>query len=125
MRNSVVRGVCVAAMAAVAACRVETEVEDVPRLARVAPASVTDAEAWRLFDRSTATSFTPSSSPVEVTFERPVAIAAIKVYGGAPYRLRAGSDAIDLSKLGAGWHAFEVRSPSVVDHLDLRFELLG
>ncbi|HWO21309.1 MAG TPA: SpvB/TcaC N-terminal domain-containing protein, partial [Kofleriaceae bacterium] len=68
-----------------------------------------------------------------VKLDEATALAAIKVYGPAPYRLQVtdaagtslGVGRLDLSRLSRGWHAFPVSAPSRVDVVELHFEPTG
>lgn len=98
-------------------------------IARLAPTAVSDPDGWRLFDRSIAAGYLPDSTPLSVTFAQSEVIAALKVYGPAPYRLEVDGagvfEAVDLSKLTPGWHRFEPASIQATKSLELRFVPLG
>lgn len=114
-------------------CFGEPEVQEPAAIARIAPAALSDAGGWRLFDRSIASAFRPTGTPLVVTFDRAERIAAIKVRGPAPYRLEIrgdgdsslGFEPIDLSSVPAGWHAFASRSPELAARVVFRFESTG
>src|SRR5262245_19574074 len=100
------------------ACGMGLEPEETRELARAAPRSVSQPEAWRLFDRSVSSGFTPGGDAILVGLDRSDPIAAIKVRGPAPYRVQVrgpgdtslGLPPIDLSTLDAGWHVVEAAS---------------
>jgi hypothetical protein len=105
-----------------------TDAPDTGAVARVPPSGVSDPDGWQLFDRSVSAGYVPDSKPLEVTFDRPELLTALKVYGPAPYRLEvrgAGLPTIDLSTLSRGWHRFEACSVDRVSKVELRFEALG
>src|SRR5438876_9164165 len=106
-----------AAALVVMGCRTESDAGEAVSLAKISPAGVSEVEAWRLFDRSVTSAFTPSRNQVTVTLGRAEAVAAVKVFGPAPYRVTVrgtggsalGFDSIDLSKLSPGWHVMTSR----------------
>jgi RHS repeat-associated protein len=122
-----------AALLALTACRAGFEADDPDELERLTPASVSSVGAWSLFDRSISSAYIPSAEPLRVAFDRAEAIAAIKVYGPAPYLLRVsgrdgsslGFGSIDLSKLKQGWQLVPSSTLASTDVVELRFTPTG
>jgi len=114
-------------------CHSGIEDSDPSALAKAVPATVSNPQAWRLFDRSTSSAFKPGADPVRLTFDRAEQLSVVKVFGSASYRLRVtssagtslGFDDIDLSALSAGWHAFPSSSLIATSDASLTFEPLG
>ena len=115
------------------ACRTGFESEEPEALARITPSSMSSAGAWALTDRSVESGFIPGNEPVRVMLDQAEPIAAIKVFGAAPYRLRItgrdgsalGFGTVDLSKQAAGWHLFASSTASATDVVELHFAPLG
>ncbi|MDB4955202.1 MAG: repeat protein, partial [Myxococcales bacterium] len=113
-------------VAAVAGCRGDFDVDSSVEISKVSPASVSAPEAWRLFDRSLASGFSPTDKPIEVTFDKTERVTALKVFGPAPYRLTVrGFDPIDLSALSPEWHSFQSTTIISVKSVELQFESTG
>src|SRR4051794_6963706 len=97
-------------VACVVACHADIDPPEATTMSKVSPSSVSTADAWKLFDRSVSSKFTPDDKPVVIQLDRAEPIAAIKVYGPAPYKLDVqgalGFDPVDLSTLDRGWHVF-------------------
>ncbi|HEY4243548.1 MAG TPA: SpvB/TcaC N-terminal domain-containing protein [Kofleriaceae bacterium] len=97
-------------------------------LAKVTPSAVSDPEAWRLFDRSLASGYTPGGDPVAITLEHPAALAKIKVRGPAPYTLQLstsdgsslGFPSIDLSRVAPGWQTLTAVAPVTTTDMSIR-----
>jgi hypothetical protein len=95
--------------------------------------------AWALFDRDTASAWTPAadeqgSVALVVTLDREQAISALKVFGASGYRLSVASDAdafeaerteIDLSALGPGWNLLPLSAPLSTGRLRLDLTPIG
>ncbi len=108
---------------------------------RIAPRALIAAgdeqAAWALFDRDTASGWTPPAGVrrVEVTadLDGSANLAALKVFGPSPYRLSLFdaqglhlTGPHDLSALSAGWTAFALKTPSYQPRaVTLRFEPMG
>lgn len=120
-------------LALVAGCRADIDTGEGVRLQKLVPATVSDENAWALFDRATAPAFVPDGQPVHVHLDHASSIWAVKVFGSAPYRLSiqapeggtVGFSTIDLSKLGPGWHTFGTDALVSTKELVLGFEALG
>lgn len=123
----------VVAAAALAGCRGGNELGEPEAIRKVSPATVSIPGAWSLFDRSISSGFVPGGEPVRVELDHVEQISAIKAFGSAGYRLRItgqdgsslGLPAIDLSKLGAGWHTVASSSLVSTNLVELRFESIG
>lgn len=136
MHRTVARGHALAllglGLGGLAACTEPNTAVDVGGLVRIVPLSVSSDDAWRLFDRSVSSALSPDGA-VQVSFEARADLAGIKVYGPAPYRLDVrtlggaslGIDAIDLSRLELGWHAYTPSTFIATTEVELRFEPLG
>jgi RHS repeat-associated protein len=117
----------------VVACRADVDPPDITLASKISPVTVSPGDAWRLFDRSIDSSFTPDVNPVALELEHATSLSALKVYGPAPYRLelrgrggeRLGFDTIDLSTLDSGWHLIPSITPTPTDHVDLIFKATG
>jgi hypothetical protein len=122
-----------AALIVATGCRAGFEADEPEAIARVSPATLSAVGGWGLFDRSVESGFVPSGEPIRAALDHPAQIAAVKVHGSAPYRLRiAGRDgsslgfaATDLSRLGPGWHVLPSSTIASTDLIELRFEPLG
>src|SRR5688500_4456845 len=107
------RFVCLfAAALAAGSCRSDVESDALGALTRLNPTTVSNADAWALFDRSVSTGYTPNDRLVTVELGGSAPLAAVKVRGASPYRVevrgRSGASIgfapIDLSTLSPGWH---------------------
>src|SRR5439155_2202382 len=75
----------------------------------------------------------PGGHAIVVHLDAAVPIAAIKVYGTAPYHITAetvagttlGFDDIDISSAGPGWHVFHPTTIVTTDAVQLTFESIG
>lgn len=100
---------------------------------KVSPATVSAVGAWSLFDRSVTSGFIPGSDVVRLSLDDDQQLAALKIYGASPYRLRVtgeharsiGFAPIDLSTLSTGWNVLPSSSLSSTGIVELRFEALG
>src|SRR5919106_1126192 len=135
MRKGLARGLLVIGAAMQVTCLSEavTVTEDRSPLIKRIPIRVSSEAAWSLFDRSIESGFAPSTAPVVVHLDEGSELAALKVYGPAPYGLRVtgaagaslGFPPIDLSRLSRGWHAFPAATPSPTSVVELHFEPTG
>src|SRR5688572_14904122 len=122
----------VAALVVTGACGREGPEENLG-LAKLVPSGASSEPAWRLFDRSIASTFEPDDAPVALAFDRVEDIAAVKVYGPAPYLLdvtgaageHLGFERIDLQQLSAGWHTFAASEIAHSGLVELRFTPAG
>jgi hypothetical protein len=114
-------------------CRADFDADESMPIARISPANVSTTGAWSLFDRSIESSFVPGGEPVRVTLDRGEQVSAIKVHGGAPYRLHVtgmngssiGFSTIDLSSRPLGWSVIETGSLIATNVVELHFEATG
>ncbi len=114
------------------ACRA-SDADETLDFVRVVPRTVSTPDAQRLFDQSIARGYVPTSTPIEVGFGDSEEVAAVKVYGAAPFILEIrgrgdvdlGFDRIDLTDLGVGWHMFQVSTRVATNSAILRFEQVG
>ena len=134
MRMAVARSLLAITMTILGACAPEAASEESAPLVQRIPAAVSSEAAWALFDRSIESGFTPPpAGAVIATLDEPAELAAIKVYGPAPFRLAVTGPAgaslgfapIDLSGLSRGWHAFPVEGPSRTAAVELHFTPAG
>jgi RHS repeat-associated protein len=133
MRKAVARGLLVLGATLKLTCVPPTGTEDRPTLVKLTPISVSSEGAWSLFDRSIERGFTSPTAPVIVTLDDVAELAAVKVYGPAPYELRVTSSAgsslgfepMDLSRLSRGWHAFPASTPSPTNIVELHLKPTG
>jgi RHS repeat-associated protein len=120
-------------MVAVSGCKPDFDVVERVPIVETSPATLSNAEAWALFDRSMAVGYIPTADAIRAALDRPEEIAAIKVFGSAPYRLQVtGSDAaaigfdeIDLMNVGPGWHTFPSNALATTNAVELRFTSVG
>ncbi|MEO8552352.1 MAG: hypothetical protein ABI678_20385, partial [Kofleriaceae bacterium] len=130
MKNAVA---CLFGLAWIAACHSDLEPNESTLMAKVSPSAVSVADAWSLFDRSASSGFTPDEKPIVIDLDRAESIAAVKILGPSPYRLEVrgrdgtslGFDAIDLSTLEPGWHAFTSNVVTAANRVELHFHALG
>lgn len=98
--------------------------------------SAAPPEAWALFDRDTATGFTPKLDGegvliLRVSLDGPSAITHIKVFGPSPYVLDVLADgdavgpleSIDLSRLKPGWNVLPVSKAAEPETIAAALEL--
>lgn len=97
--------------------------DEEPAIARVAPTGVSDADAWRLFDRSISSTYTPKRDVV-IELGRDRAVAGMKVFGAAPYTIVVEGKRFPLGALAPGWHAFSW-TPITRRAVTIRFEPTG
>src|SRR5215216_7520262 len=121
------------AMAFALGCDAELEIREPLAISKVAPSAVSSPDAWRLFDRSIQSAFQPGNERVAVTLDRAVAIAAIKLYGPAPYRIEVrgeggfalGFDRVDMTTLTPGWHVITPLVATPARRVEIGFEAVG
>ena len=114
-------------------CNAELETGEPLAISKVAPSAVSSPDAWRLFDRSIQSAFQPGNERVAVTLDRAVAIAAIKLYGPAPYRIEVrgeggvalGFDRVDMTTLTPGWHVITPLVATPARRVEIGFEAVG
>src|SRR5690348_15505160 len=102
-----------------AACDANLDSAEPIAITKLAPASVSTPEAWRLFDRSVASTYTPGPGPVAIDLDHAAQLRGFKVFGPAPYRIELrgtggsslGLAAIDLSAVSPGWHVVTANAP--------------
>jgi RHS repeat-associated protein len=114
-------------------CRDNNEdASDALALTKLVPTAVS-GDGWKLFDRSLGSRYTPGREPVVVHLPAGAAVDAIKVIGGAPYRLDVtaldgaslGFETIDLAALEPGWHIVRSRDAIPRDAIELAFTPTG
>lgn len=135
MWKAMARGLIViaAVMEMTCAPEVTAVTEDRSPLVKRIPIGISSEAAWSLFDRSIDSGFAPPTAPVVVNLDEVSELAAIKVYGPAPYGLRVTGSAgtslgfapMDLSQTSRGWHAFPASTPTPTSIVELHFEPIG
>ncbi|MEP6862912.1 MAG: SpvB/TcaC N-terminal domain-containing protein [Deltaproteobacteria bacterium] len=121
--------VCLCIVVGVVACHADIDPPEATMMFKASPSAVSATGAWSLFDRSVSSVFTPDEKPVGVDFDEAESIAALKVYGPAPFKLDVrsrdggslGFEQLDLSSLDPGWHTFASNVITSTNHVDLAF----
>jgi hypothetical protein len=116
----------------VVACHADIDPPEATMMFKAPPSAVSTPGAWSLFDRSVSSVFTPDEKPVGVDFDEAEPIAAVKVYGPAPYKLEVrsrdggslGFEQLDLSTLDPGWHTFVSNVITSTNHVEFTFHVL-
>lgn len=105
--------------------------EEATRVAKLTPSSVSNENAWKLFDRSTSSAYIPDGQPLRIHFDRSSTIWAVKSFNASPYRVSIQTTdgrsiaTLDLAKLGSGWHVFEMDALVSAEELVLTFDAVG
>src|SRR5262249_52636583 len=120
-------------IATIASCGVDSSVDEPVAVAKIAPASVSEAGGWALFDRSVASAYKPGGRTLVATFGRKGRLVAIQGPGPSPVRIEVrgrdgaplGFDPLDISSGDATWQALASAAPVLTDRVEISFDVLA
>jgi RHS repeat-associated protein len=127
------RTILLVAAALAAGCDANLDAGEPVAVTKRSPSTVSTADAWRLFDRSIASQFTPGRERITLGLDPPSQLRAFKIFGPAPYHMEIrgaggsslGFPSIDMSSLSPGWHVVTSSAATTAAQVELRFESTG